>query len=483
MNPNSLRKKASLGFIWSITDRFFVNIGQLLISIILARILSPSDFGLVAMLYVFLAVSEVFINSGMGSALIQRENIKNIDYSTIFVFNLVVSVLIYILIFVSAPLIAYFYGSPQLIDLTRVLGITLIINAFGIVQRSHLQKQIDIKSLAKVNIFSLIVSGTMAIFFAYQGYGVWALVIQAILNSILSAFLLYYFSSLKISFKFSWSSFNSLFKYSSNLLLAGLFAQLLQQVNSLVIGKTYTASQLGFYSQAKKLADSSSGTLSSILNVVTFPLFALVQNDKERMVGIFRRMIGLSAFITLPIMILVALLSNQIVQLILGNKWSSAGPILMWLALARTTVPLSTINLNILKATGRSDLFLKVDLIKAPIIILALIITAPISIDAIVIGIFITSLISYSINAYLSGRLYGYGMINQFKDMFKTIVSTLMMSISVYLSLKLNLGLMAQILSASLIGFIVYITVAYLLKTNELKELISVIKERTYKLK
>lgn len=483
MNTDSLRKTASLGFIWSIADRFFVNIGQLLVSIVLARILTPSDFGLVAMLYVFLAVSEVFVNSGMGSALIQRKNITDIDYSTIFVFNLIVSILIYILIFISSPLIANFYEKPQLIDLTRVLGITLIINAFGIVQRSYLQKVIDIKSLAKVNIIALTVSSVMAVFFALQGYGVWALVLQAIINSILSTFGLYYFSSQKVSLKFSWNSFNSLFKYSSNLLLAGLFAQLLQQVNSLVIGKTYAASQLGFYSQAKKFADSSSGTLSSILNIVTFPLFSLIQNDKERMVSIFRKMIGLSAFITLPIMILIALLSNQIVHFLLGSRWSDAGPILMWLALARATTPLSTINLNILKATGRSDLFLKVDLVKAPIIIIALVVTASISIEAIATGIFITSLISYSINSFLPGKLYGYGMIKQFRDIFKAIIATLIMSIAVYVFLKLNIDLPIQIIFASLIGFVVYMVSSYLLKSGELKEIIFLITKNVHKFK
>ena len=474
MAIKSLKEKATSGMLWSAVDRVLANIGQLVIAIVLARILMPEDFGLVAMLYVFLAMSNVFISSGMGSALIQRINVTDLDRSTVFVFNLTVSSIFYIVLFLSSSAIATFYAMPQLELLTKVLGLQLIINAFGIVQRAHLEKQMDFKALAKISILALVVSGSASIAAALYGWGVWALVLQALVNASLTSFGLHLLSTKRVSLAFSKKSFKSLFGYSSKLLAAGLYAQGLQQITSLAIGKFYLASQLGFFTQAKKMSDTSSSTLSSILHKVTFPVLASLQGDKARMVSVYRRMIKMTAFITLPIMVLVALLAEPIVHLLLGEKWLATVPLLQWLAMAKMVTPISVINMNILNAIGRSDLFLKVDLSKFPIIAIALIVATPISVEAIAIGLFITSALSYFVNAYMPKKLFGYGSLEQLKDMIAIIISTAIMAALVYGALQFDLSPVLKLILGLLVGTLTYIGSAYILKIDELKEIFSV---------
>lgn len=477
MTVKNLKEKATSGMLWSAVDRVLVNIVQLAIAIVLARILLPEDFGLVAMLYVFLAMSDVFINSGMGSALIQRQNVTDLDYSTVFLFNLLVSCSLYSLLFISAPIIAKFYNAPQLIDLARVLGLSLIINALSIVQRAHLEKQMNFKALAKINIFALFVSGTISVAAALNGFGVWALVLQALVNACLITFGLHFSSSQRVYLAFSKKSFNSLFGYSSKLLIAGLYAQGLQQITSLAIGKFYMASQLGFYSQAKKLSDTSVNTLSSILHKVSFPVLASLQGDKIRMVGVYRRMIKMTAFIALPTMALVALMSEPIIQVLLGDKWLGTVPLLQWLALAHMVRPISTINMNILNAVGRSDLFLKVDLAKFPIIATVLLITVPISVEAIVIGIFVSSFLSFFVDAFMPGRLFGYGAFSQVKDMLRIILVTTFMAIIVYGFLQLNINSILKLVFGLPLALVVYLFSAYMFKIKELKEFVSLLEK------
>lgn len=470
MAVKNLKEKATSGMLWSAVDRVLVNIVQLAIAIVLARILLPEDFGLVAMLYVFLAMSDVFINSGMGSALIQRQNVSDLDYSTVFFFNLLVSCSLYGLLFISAPIISEFYNAPQLIDLTRILGLSLIINALAIVQRAHLEKQMNFKALAKVNVLALFVSGTVSITAALNGLGVWALVLQALVNACLITFGLHFSSSQRINLTFSMQSFNSLFGYSSKLLIAGLYAQSLQQITSLAIGKFYMASQLGFYAQAKKLSDTSVNTLSSIINKVSFPVLATLQDDKVRMVDVYRRMIKMTAFITLPIMALVALMAEPIIYLLLGDKWLEAVPLLQWLAIAHIVRPISMISMNILNAIGRSDLFLKVDLAKFPIIATALIVTVPINVEAIVIGIFVSSFLSFFVDAFMPGKLFGYGAFSQLKDIFRIILATAFMAVNMYGFLQLDINPLFQLIFGLPAAVVVFLLCAYLLKIEELRE-------------
>lgn len=478
MTAEGLKSKATTGMLWSTVDRVVVNIGQLTLAIILARILSPRDFGLVAMLFVFITILEVFVSSGMGSALIQKQDTNDKDYSTVFVFNLFVSVFLYIILFISAPFIAKFYNSPQLLSLTRVIGVSIIINALSLVQRAYIQKTLDIKSIAKTNIFALLISGIVAILLALKGFGVWALAVQVLINSTVATISFYCFSTQKISFLFSKSSFNNLFGYSSKLLLSGLYAQFLQQVTSLAIGKYYLASQLGYYSQAKKLADSSAGTLSNILNTVTFPILSSLQKEPDRLLSAYKKMVKMTAFLSLPSMLLIAVMSESIIKLLLGNEWLETVPLLQWLALANALRPISVINMNILKAIGRSDLFLKVDLAKFPIIFLVLVFTLPVSVEAVAKGLFISSILSFFVETFMPGKIFYYGAIEQIKDIFKIIIATAIMVLSLYLILQLKLTPILNLIICIPMAIVVFIISSYFLKIEQLYDSFAILNKR-----
>lgn len=457
--------------LWSAVDKFAVQAGQFIIGIVLARILLPDDFGLIGMLTIFIALSSVFIDSGMGSGLIQQQNRTDEDFSTVFVYNFAVSSFFYLVLFFSAPFIASFYEQPLLTPLTRILGINLIINSLAIVQRSRLTIAIDFKAFAIVNVIGVIIGGASGIIAATKGLGVWALVIQTLIGSSANVASLWYLSHWKPSLKFSTKSFKSLFGYGSKLLISGLYAQTLQNVYNITIGKAYPAAELGYYTRAKGFAEISAGTVTSILQQVSFPILASVQHDKTRLVSIYSRMIKMAAFFVFPVMTLIALLAEPIVLLLLTDKWAAVIPLLQWMVFARIFYPISVINMSILNAIGRSDLFLKVDLSKFPLIALALILTIPLGVKAMIIGHVVTSGISFFINAYLPGKLFGYGVIAQIKDMLPVFVATIFMTGLVYAVSYYLDNLFLKFLIGSTVAIISYLTACYILKIEEIKEL------------
>jgi O-antigen/teichoic acid export membrane protein len=469
-NKTSLKSTATNGMFWSAIDKFASQAGQFVIGIVLARLLMPEDFGLIGMLSIFLAISQTLINSGMGSGLIQKKNRTDVDFSTVFVFNFAVSVFIYLVLFFTAPLIADFYNMPQLVPITRVLTIIIVINSLAIVQRSRLTINIDFKVFAKVNVVSVILGGILGVFFAYNGYGVWALVIQYITATTVSVMMLWYLSRWKPSLIFSIKSFKELFGFGSKLLLAGLYGTAFQNIYNIIIGKIYSATELGFYTRAKSFADMSAGTVSSILNQVTYPILASLQDDKDRMVSVYSRLIRMTSFFIFPVMTLLALLADPLIRLLLGEKWVPVIVLLQWMCFARIFYPLSSINMTILNAIGRSDLFLKVDLSKMPFAIIALIITIPLGVKAIIIGHVVTSFTAFFINAYMPGKLFGYGALAQLKDMIPVFIATSVMAIIVFFAILLIENLYLKIIIGGLTGIGIYGFMSYLLKIEEVEE-------------
>ncbi|WP_394776536.1 lipopolysaccharide biosynthesis protein [Flavobacterium sp.] len=470
MRNTSLKSTAIKGVVWSAVDRFAVQFGQFVVGIVLARILLPEDFGLVGMLTIFIALSQTFIESGLGTGLIQRQEREEVDFSTLFVFNLAVSSFFYLLLFFSAPFISSFFEQPQLIDLTRILGLILFLNAFAIVQRTKLTIAIDFKSIAKSNVIGMITGGFCGVIAAINGYGVWSLIIQMLIGSFASSVSLWFLSHWMPSIAFSKKSFRLLFRYGSKLLIAGLYAQILNNVYNICLGKFYTTASLGYYTRAKSFADISAGTIVSILQQSTFPILTSVQHDKEKLISIYSRLIRMSAFLIIPIMSLIALLAKPIVILLLTEKWASLIPLLQWIVFSRIFLPLSVINMNLLNAIGRSDLYLKVDLSKLPLTIIAMIITIPLGVKAIIIGHVVTSALSFIINAYLPGKLYGYGPIKQLKDMFPFCFATIMMAIIVFIMTCFIDNLVLQLFFGVILGPIVYVFLSWLLKLEELNE-------------
>lgn len=460
----SVRSQLLHGVAWNFVEKMLMRGASFVIGIILARLLSPSDFGLIGMLAIFVAISNVFIEGGLAKALIQRKNCQEIDFSTAFVSNVGMSLIIYAVLFLSAPIIADFYNEPILINLTRILSLNFILGSFNIVQRAKLMANVDFKSLAQINVISTIVSGAVGISMAYYGCGVWSLVGQTLCATIILLILFPFYSKWRPSVKFSKDSFRQLFSFGSKLMATGVYSVILNNISTICIGRYYKSSQLGFYTRASQFSEIISSTLFDVLGNVTFPVLSHLQDNREKMLVVYRKSLFLTAMIIFPMMILCALLSRPMVIILLTEKWLPCVVMMQWLFLARMFTPLSAINMNILNAVGRSDLFMKLDFSKAPLILVVLAITIPISVEAITIGSFCISFICFFINAYLPGKLFGYGAWEQIKDWKYILLSLVIMTATVQLFMYLVSNIWIQMIVGGLIGCSVYIACCLLFK-------------------
>lgn len=468
----SIKHQVTIGFIWNAIERFSGNLLSLLIGVILARILTPEDFGLMGMLVIFTSLATAFVESGMGSGLIQKQDKTDLDYSTVFVFNFVVALLIYIILFVAAPYVSEYYHEPRLTTLMRVTSLNIIIGSFVAIQRIKLNIELKFKALAKINVAANFLSGGMAILLAWLGLGYWALAIQLLLVGLISFWLFLLLKSWQYSFKFSKKSFDELFGFGSKLLFSALYAQALKNVYNVYIGKHYSVRDLGFYGRALSFTELIAGTVNSVIQQVTFPILAHLRDDPEKMISIFRRLIKMSAFIIFPSMVLISVLAEPIVLLLFSEKWASVIPMLQWMVFARVLYPASSLNLNLLNANGRSDLFLKVDLSKFPLIFLAIIITLPMGIKAMIIGHVITSFISFFHNSFMASRLFNYGPFTQLRDMLPYILNSFIMGIIVYCSVLLFDNLFLKLILGVSIGVIIYSLISYGQGCSEIREII-----------
>ena len=460
----SVRSQLLHGVVWNFIEKVLIRGVSFFISIILARLLSPSDYGLIGMLAVFVSISNVFIEGGLAKALIQRQDCQDIDFSTAFVANVGMSLVIYLVMFVSAPWIADFYNEPILIPLTRILSLNFILGSFNIVQRAKLMAQVDFKSLAQINVISTIVSGLVGIAMAYWGAGVWALVGQTLCSTIVLIVLFPIYSKWTPSIKFSKDSFSQLFGFGSKLMATGVYSVVLNNISTICIGRFYKSSQLGFYTRASQFSEMISSTLYDVLGNVTFPVLSHLQDDREKLIAVYRKSLFLTAMIIFPIMILCALLARPMVLILLTEKWLPCVVLMQWLFLARMFTPLSAINMNFLNAIGRSDLFMKLDFSKAPLILVVLAITIPISVEAITIGSFCISFICFFINAYLPGRIFGYGAIKMIHDWRYIFLSIAIMVIVVFAFLHMISNVWLQLFGGGVIGLIVYIVCCLMFK-------------------
>ena len=467
----SLKNKATHGMLWAAIEKLSMQAGQFIIGIILARLLMPKDFGLIGMLSIFIAIGQVFIDSGMGRGLIQKKDRTDIDFSTVFIFNFVVSITVYLILFFSAPLIAEFYNTPALINLTRILTLNIVISSLAIIQQTKLTIDLDFKTLAKVNVATVFIGGITGVVFALLGFGVWALVIQQLTSRVVAVLLFWYLTHWQPSLVFSKKSFKELFRFGSKLLIAGVSAQFFLNIYNIIIGRVYSPANLGHFTQSRKLVDLSSGTVTDVLNKVSFPILASLKDDSKKMISVYSRLIRMTAFIIFPVMTLVSLLADPIIRVLLNDKWLPVIPLLQVMAFTRIFYPISALNMNILTANGRSDLFLKVDISKVPIVVISLLITVPMGINAIVIGFVITSIIAFFINAYMPGKLFGYGIKEQIKDMFPFFITTIIMAITVYFSVTAIDNSYLKLFIGSIVGIVSYLLVNYLFKTSELNEI------------
>lgn len=475
MRVSSFKSRTLKSFFWSALDKLITFAGQLIFGVILARVLYPKDFGLIGMISIFLALTQSFSDSGLNLGLIQKKSRTDKDFSTVFIFNSLTSLLFYLVLFALSPLIADFYNEPDLVLILRIYSFNLLLTALTSIQRTILTIELDFRAIAQINTTALIISGISAIILAYSGYGVWALIIQSLTRSSIQLLAFWYNSKWKPALVFSKKSFTELFKFGYKLLISGVIAQAFNNVYNVIIGKNYSSADLGFYDRAKNLSEIVSGTASSVLSEVTYPIFASINEDSDRTTSVYQRILGMTSFIIFPIMTLTILLAEPIVTLVLTEKWLPIVPLLQWFCLSRIFYPLTGVNLNLINSIGRSDLTLKINLIKLVFATITMLFTINMGIKAMIIGQAINSFVAFFINSYLPGKYFGYGPFLQIKDMSGIILSTVVMIVVThYTTISLESPFM-KILAGTAVGGISYVLIGVLVKRKEITELSQIV--------
>lgn len=478
----SLRKKSITGVFWTFLQQFSGQAITFVVSIFLARILMPEDFGLIGMIGVFLAVSQVLANSGLTQSIIRQSKPTQSDYSTVFFFNIVVSVILYIILFLCAGFIADFYKQPVLTNIIRVIGLTFIINAFGAVQFTRLTKQMDFKTQMMVTVPSLVISGAVGIYLAYNGYGVWTLVYMSIVQAILQTVQVCIHSRWMPSWEFSKRRFKYHFGFSYKLGLSGLINTIFNDIYQIVIGKYFAPAQVGFYTRAVTMKNLPVSNISSAINRVTYPMFAEIKNDNIRLKSAYKIIMQSIVFAACPIMIYLAVVAEPLFRLIFTEKWLPAVPYFQILCSTAFLYPLHSYNLNIIMVKGRSDLFLKLEIIKKIVIVIMILFAISYGIIALLIGQVISSIIALFINSYYSGKFISYPLIEQLKDIAPIVfLSFLIGGITYYLDINyfINLSDILRMLISGMIGFALFIGISHCFKIQAYLYLLSLIKNRT----
>lgn len=480
---SSLKQKAISGASWSLAGRLMNQGGQFIIGIILARLLLPEEYGLVAMALVFITVFYVFVDSGFGSAIVQRKKITNSDLSTVFYLNMGISILVFALLYLSAPLIADFFNEIQLVKIVRVLSIIIILYALTIVQNSIIRRNVDFKLKARIEIVSQLASGTIAIYLAYSGYGVWALIWKTLLNQLFINIQLWLKNSWFPSFEFSKDSFRDMFSFSSRLLISGIIDSIYNQLHRLVVGKFFPVAELGYYTRAEQFKNLPSHAISNSLMSFLLPVLSKIQDEPERMRKAVQRILKIVMFFNINLMIIMGVLSEPIIQVLLGDKWLNTVPYLQLLVLVGVLYPMHAINVQILTALGRSDLFLRIEILKKLVGIPPVLLGIFVGIKAMIIGMIITSFISLAINAYYTNKMIDFGLIKQIKSLSNSFIVSLVLIITLLpavIFLKGSVSQLVILVGCSFTSLFIIVLMARMFKMEEFSEIKAIF--QTYRL-
>ncbi|WP_282050990.1 lipopolysaccharide biosynthesis protein [Maribacter aquivivus] len=425
----SIGNKMFKGAIWSTVERLSVQLVSFALTIVLARLLTPKEYGTVGLLIVFISFSQVFIDSGFSKALIQKQNRTNEDISTVFYFNILVALICYLLLWICSPYISNFYDIPKLDNLLKVLSISLFFNALFAIPNTLLSIEMNFKSITKVNFTSTVISGVIAIYLAYKDFGEWALVYQTLIKSMLMALFFWFATKWKPILIFSKESFKSLFGFGSKLLVNSIMNNLVNNFASLFIAKIINAQQLGFYTRGTQNADTAFSTINSIIDNVLLPGLAPLQHQIELLIDGTKKIIKTAALLVIPIFFGLTIISKPLVLLLLTEKWAPAIPIMQLICLSRLITIISGININLLYVLGRSDLALKQQYFKIAIRIVLLVVALKYGIVWIAAAELFSTIIHFFINTYYPGKMMKYGAKDQIKDIFPILISGLVMSL------------------------------------------------------
>lgn len=466
MNYNS--KMVTSNMFWRFLERFGAQGVTLIVSIVLARILDPVVYGTVALITVITTILQVFVDGGFGTALVQKKDSDNVDFSTVFYFNFIVCVVLYFILFFIAPLVASFYETDEMAGLIRVLGLVLIISGFKNIQNAYASKHLLFKKYFFATLGGTIVAAIVGIWMAYNGYGVWALVVQNVVNQAIDTVILWLLVKWRPQLVFSWKKLKVLFAFGWKLLLSALIDTTWNELRTLIIGKKYTKDDLAFYNKGMEYPKYATTAINSSVDSVLLPVMSSEQEDLGRVKAICRRSIKTSSFILWPAMIGLAACSKSFISVILTDKWLPSEPYLIIFCIVYAFYPIHTANLNAIKAVGRSDIFLILEILKKMFSLVIVLITMWFGVWWLAIGCLIDCVLGQVINAWPNKKLLNYSYIEQLKDIFPVLLLSAFMGVIVYLVNYINLSSVLTLIIQVSIGMIVYIAGAYIFKFESL---------------
>lgn len=458
------KSKILSGLFWKLMERGGTQGVQFILQIILARLLLPADYGILAIVAIFINIAGIFVQSGLSIALIQKKDVEERDFSSVFYLSLCISILLYGVIFFTAPAIAKFFMEQKLVKVLRILSITLLFGAFASVQNAVVARLMQFKKLFYSSLGAVIGSGSIGITMAYLGYGVWALVVQQFLNQLLTVAILWAIVPWRPGRTFHLKGLGTLFSFGWKLLVSSLIDTIYRNVSSMVIGRLYSASMLGFYDRGKAIPELIIVNVNGSIQSVLFPAFAFYQDDRERIKSMMRRTITTASFIIFPMMVGLAVVAGPLVSVLLTEKWMPAVPFVRVFCISYALWPIHTANLQVINAMGRSDIFLKLEIIKKIIGFTILLLSVPHGIYAIAVSSVVTGVISSFVNAYPNKKLLGYGYFEQLRDILPSLLLSIIMGTIVFSITIFKFSALSTLIIQIPTGMISYILIAELLK-------------------
>lgn len=478
MQQESLKNKTKKGLAWSMIERFATQGVQFLFGIILARLLSPDDYGIIAMPLVFLAIAQCIIDSGFSTALIRKPELTEDDLSTAFYFNIGIGILCYAVLFFSSPLIADFYHTPILSSLLKVTALAVLFNPLCAVQQAILTRKIDFKTQAIVSLSGAVVSGIVGLYMAYNGFGVWSLVFQQVGGYVMRTILLWVLGKWKPKRKWSWESFHYLWGFGSKLLGSALLDTIYNNIYPIVIGKYFSTNDLGNYTRAQQFATLPSSNVTGVLQRVTFPVLSSIQNEDERLAKNYRKILKLSAFLIFPLMLMLSAIADPLVRVLLTDKWEGCIILLQIICFSMMWYPIHAINLNLLTVKGRSDLFFRLEIFKKVVGVIIMCITIPNGILWMVSGSVVSSMIALVINTYYTGKIIHVGYFKQMRDLLPIFGVSFAMWLVIHVSFWLSSNIYTQLFIGVIVGVVFYLVSAKIILKSEWNDVLDMIPEK-----
>lgn len=456
-------------FLWRFAERSGAQIVTFIVSIILARLLSPKDYGTIALVTVFLAIMQVFVDSGLGSALIQKKNADDLDFSSVFIFNFIVCIILYILMFFAAPLIAKFYDDKNLVAIIRVISITILISGVKGIQQAYVSRNMLFKKFFFSTIGGTVFSAFLGIFMAYKGFGVWAIVAQQLSNTAIDTLILWITVEWRPKFIFSWKRLKSLLSFGWKLLISALLDTTYNNLRNLIIGKLYSPADLAFYNQGDKFPKVIITNINASIDSVLLPTMSREQDNKDKVKSMTRRAIKTSTYLMAPMMMGLAFCSDNIVRLVLTEKWIECVPYLRIFCITYMFWPLHTANLNAINSLGRSDWFLRLEIIKKIMGLTVLLLTMWHGVMVMAYSLLLTSVLSQIINSWPNRKLINYSYIEQLQDILPSILISVFMGICVSLVNIFKLPILIKLIIQIILGVLIYISMSEFLKLESYK--------------